>query len=228
MQVQTHPAAAPAQALDFSPLYTRGWPVGRHTERDALAGALDRAEGGGRRVLLMEAPAGAGKSRLLDDLLDQADARGLLSLRLDGRSERAAVRLERLLRERLGAAPTALAVDSAERLGAEAMALLARAAERPRLALVIAARAAAALPAALRSLASPLPLPPLSDEQIQDLICRQLGVSSLPEALGERLRAAAAGNPGRAEALILGLRARGVFSVERGCCRLTEGGAGSP
>ena len=93
---------------------------------------------------------------------------------------------------------------------------------------MIAARPDTALPAALRAEATPLPLPPLREEQIQDLICRQLGVSTLPEPLGGRLRAAAAGNPGRAEVLIFGLRARGGFTVERGCCRLTEGGAGLP
>ena len=51
--------------------------VGRETERSRLADALDRVETGRRGVVIVEGEAGIGKSRLVEDLIAQAEARGL-------------------------------------------------------------------------------------------------------------------------------------------------------
>ncbi len=54
--------------------------VGRTAERTALTAHLEALENGTSRVVLVEGEAGIGKTRLVTDLLQQAEARGVASL----------------------------------------------------------------------------------------------------------------------------------------------------
>ena len=76
-------AQDPALALDASPVAdataerpSRGAFVGRDDELAELRGALDSALAGSGRLVLVSGEPGIGKSRLTDELIDQARARG--------------------------------------------------------------------------------------------------------------------------------------------------------
>lgn len=67
-----------------------------------------------------------------------------------------------------------------------------------------------------------LPLDALSQAETVDLVCRRLGVSSLPETVSDLIRTKGEGNPFYSEELALALRDAGHIEVEGGRCRIAN------
>jgi len=74
---ELHDRQAPSQT---APRFTAVPMVGRQTERQQLADALERLENGRSRNLLIEGPAGIGKSRLAQELLEMINREKILVL----------------------------------------------------------------------------------------------------------------------------------------------------
>ncbi|MFZ0544722.1 MAG: AAA family ATPase [Candidatus Promineifilaceae bacterium] len=66
-------------------------------------------------------------------------------------------------------------------------------------------------------------LKPLPQEQTVQLVCNRLGVSALPENVGELIHARAEGLPFFSEELAVALRDTGLLRIRNGTCQLTTG-----
>jgi class 3 adenylate cyclase/tetratricopeptide (TPR) repeat protein len=75
----------------------------------------------------------------------------------------------------------------------------------------------------LRALATVMRLDPLTHKEAEALVCRRLGVSSIPPPVAELIREKAGGHPFFCAELAYALRDTGVIQIVNGVCELTPG-----
>lgn len=199
-----------------------------------LLGLAPHADVDTRRAEVLRAlgPAWAERAPLLEALFALGLPDTPATAELSGQPRALATRelLLALLARAAGARPRCLVLEDAHWFDAASWGLVLEVARRlPRLLLVLTTRPLADPPPAEATALAALPqyrllrLQPLSGEETSALVCRRLGVSSLPAEAAETIRERAAGLPLFAEELATALLDAGAIEVADGRCRITPG-----